>query len=185
MRYSAYKRKKQGGLYILHEPCICENVYAISESKEILEQYKTQFKSYRDREDRAEITHVTDRYEVHQLYKNYYDTLFVEEFKKDIILTLQEVKYYSKLLMKIYDDMKTMIGQLLLNERLLHLTGREIELTHNTFDMYYGKCKSFQDFIELIDPEIFKKEYLIEPIVAKISNDMDDSFYYKMMDDEE
>ena len=55
---------------------------------------------------------------------------------------LQEVKYYTKVLMKLYDDMKTMIGQLLLNERLLTRTGDEVIQTHNT------------DLIRLLDVQL-------------------------------
>ena len=184
MRYSAYKKKDDKGLYILHAPFITETIYAVSETKELLEKYKNQFKTYKERPDMAQITHITNRYEVHQIYKEHFDTLFVEEFKKDIVLTLQEVKYYTKVLMKLYDDMKTMIGQLLLNERLLTLTGDEVIQTHNTFLMYYDKCKSFQDFVELMEPNVFMNEYLIEPMVVKLDNDMDDDYYRSMEDDE-
>lgn len=177
MRYSAYKRKSDDGLYILHDSYAIESIYAVSESKELLERYKNQFRTYRDNPDIVKITHITDRYQVHQLYKLYFDTLFVEEFKKDIVVTLQEVKYYTKILMDIYDSMKTMIGQLLLNERLLNLNSDEIVQTHKTFVMYYDKCKSFQEFVELIDPKVFINEYLVEPMVAKNMNDLDDEYH--------
>jgi hypothetical protein len=100
----------------------------------------------------------------------------LEEFGKDIILTTLEVRYYVNELTKVYEDMKNMISQLMLNERLIKLTSDELIKSHEVFTMYYDKCKTFQDFISNISLEMFMKDYLIEPIMCRESLDMTDNY---------
>ena len=181
MRYTAYRRKPEEGFYVLHDTHQ-GMIYAISENKEYVELYRNQFECCKNN---AQIAHVVDKQKMNSIYRMYYDTYFLEEFKDGLVLTSKEVIYYTKLLTKVYDDMKTMISQLLLNERLLNLTSDELITSRNAFTMYYSKCKSLQEFINMIDVNLFKNEYLIEPIAVKDLSALDDWYRRKMLDSRE
>lgn len=140
-------------------------VVAISEEMETIALYIQQFSKYFRNHREYEIDTVTEA-ECPKLFdKNImkYSNLYIHPFSDNIVLTDREITYYTPMFREMYENMKTMLSQCVLNCSILNLTIEEKKMNMDLFDRMYEKIHSYQSFLNSLDKDVIFEKYFISP----------------------